>query len=327
MHVTDKKHKIEPRFVPIYVLTLTALFAIILISIVQWSGYYQWTALVGEISVVDSMMSSEILITDSMIVQGILLLGAVCGIFGIIEEKGRFLLTVVLALGCSFLTLLYGILGMSDLLAASVPALYALATIAVVYRYRESLNKMLLVMTPMLALLLTMGSMGLVYASVVVLYLFIVAIRYRRTSTSKVVTQYNEIEIYSQDSGILIALKVIAATMISVIPIVVLDLCGIVKLEMIESLEQSMIVSAGIFLWCAITMLITLYIEASFCYRLGEVEDYRAFRSVRTKKRYYMGIVVCIILLIAVLVIAYNGFITIEIISDFADYIQVYLMK
>lgn len=316
MHVTYKKLQVESRFLPVYVLTLIALFVIIITSIAECSGFSQWTGLVEEMVFVDGMMG-----------QGLLLLGAVCGIFGIIEEKRRFLLTVVLALGVSFLTLLYGILEMSDLLVASVPAIYALATIAVVYRYRDSLNRMLLATTPMLALLLIMGSMGLVYAGAVVLYLLIVVIRYRRTSTSKKVTQCHEVEIYSQDSGILILLKVMVSILVSVIPVVVLDLYGSVEFGVIESLNRTMIVSVAIFLWCAITMLITLYIEASFCYRLGEVADYRAFRSMRTKKRYYRGIVVCVILLIAVLVIAYNGFITMVTISELADVIQVYIIK
>ncbi|WP_426333785.1 hypothetical protein ACN9MH_29080 [Paenibacillus silvae] len=52
-------------------------------------------------------------------------------------------------------------------------------------------------------------------------------------------------------------------------------------------------------------------IERTFHYRIGEVPDYQAFKSVQSKRRYQQGIIACTALAVTTLLSEYNGMISI----------------
>lgn len=54
----------------------------------------------------------------------------------------------------------------------------------------------------------------------------------------------------------------------------------------------------------------TVDIERSFHYKIGEVPDYRAFKSVKTKGYYQKGIIVCTAIAVTLLLSEYNGIVS-----------------
>ena len=53
-------------------------------------------------------------------------------------------------------------------------------------------------------------------------------------------------------------------------------------------------------------------IERTFHYRIGEVPDYQAFKTVQTKRHYQQGIIACIALAVTILLSEYNGMLSIN---------------
>lgn len=98
--------------------------------------------------------------------------------------------------------------------------------------------------------------------------------------------------------------------------IVAAYLAGILAMYLISMpLEEAMYLagferyaaSIIVFFGGAIAVCLTVDIEHSFYYRLDEVEDYKAFRSIKTKTRYNYGVIICMMICFLILSSEYNG--------------------
>ncbi len=114
---------------------------------------------------------------NSMIMaQGLLIFAAIYAIYGVIEERRRFLLTCTLTTGLSLLTLFNYSVRINNLLVDFLLPVLTLAAVSIIYRYRKEPESLFLF--PIMGFLMVVKSTGIIYASVAMIYLVYVLIKY-----------------------------------------------------------------------------------------------------------------------------------------------------
>jgi len=103
--------------------------------------------------------------------QGMLIFSCFYAMFGIVSEKKRFLLYAFLGLGLSMLSFFNLTIRITNLLVDFLLPIYALAILAVVYRYRNEMKRACLVVLPLAGLLTVMKSTGIIFAAIGLIFL------------------------------------------------------------------------------------------------------------------------------------------------------------
>lgn len=91
-------------------------------------------------------------------------------IFGIIEEKKRFLLYVILSMGCSFMIYLNMTIRIQNLLVDFILPLLTLATCSFIYHKRYDIKKVAYLLIPLLAFMTVMKETGVFFMIISYLY-------------------------------------------------------------------------------------------------------------------------------------------------------------
>lgn len=114
---------------------------------------------------------------NSMVMaQGLLIFAALYAIYGVIEERRRFLLTGVLTTGLCLLSLFNYTVRINDLLVDFLLPVLTLAAISIIYRYRKEPESLYLF--PIMGFLMVVKSTGIIYSSLAMMYLVFVLVKY-----------------------------------------------------------------------------------------------------------------------------------------------------
>ncbi len=122
---------------------------------------------------------------NMLFAQGLLIYSCIYAIFGIIEEKKRFLLYMVLGTSLSVLAIFNISIRINTLLVDFILPVLTLATIASIYKYRNNIVTGYKAILPMLGLLAIVKSTGIVFALFAVLYLLYETYRYSKDKSNK----------------------------------------------------------------------------------------------------------------------------------------------
>ncbi len=109
-----------------------------------------------------------------LIGQGLLIFACFYAMFGIISEKGRFLLYAFLGLGCSALSWFNLTVRINNLLVDFLLPLYTLALFALIHRYRDDLKTACIALIPIAGFLTVIKNTGLIFALIGLIELFFV---------------------------------------------------------------------------------------------------------------------------------------------------------
>lgn len=113
-----------------------------------------------------------------LLAQAMLIFACFAAMFGVIRDRQRFLLTLVLATACSMLSFYNISIRINNLLVDFLLPMLALAAIAAIYSQRKNLNQLFIIVTPILALLVIIKSTGVFYAAVAAIYLLYVVVKH-----------------------------------------------------------------------------------------------------------------------------------------------------
>ena len=109
-----------------------------------------------------------------LFIQGLLIFSAFYAMFGIIEEKKRFLLYSFLAAGCSLLSIFNITIRINNLLVDFILPVLSLASLAIIYTYRHDLKKTW-ILIPILGLENIVKSTGIIFSSIPLIYFIYIA--------------------------------------------------------------------------------------------------------------------------------------------------------
>lgn len=344
-----------------------------------------------------------------LMAQNLIIFACFLAIFSVIKERKRSLLTLFLTVGCSFFSYFNLTIRINNLLVDFLLPVLTLAIIAVIYAYRKNIDKMFILIIPMIGFLLILKNTGVIYALVACTYLLYIAIlckreyligycptRLQRTQKGKLICLFfyskvllvllfsfsttifwkihlhrtfsdvenkfsmdltqlsqgfqqktlNEIEeivhlylstVLDESSrvtfgyffinviailGWIIGTKLLKKKwrLLQVVVLANIFLVsyyiGILGMYIFQMPTEEAIVLAGferytssimIFFLGLIVICATVDIEHSFYYKIGEVEDYRSFRSIESKNCYMYGVISLLIILMLILTSEYNG--------------------
>lgn len=105
-----------------------------------------------------------------LFIQGLLIFSCFYAMFGIIQEKKRFLLYVFLGAGCSLLSIFNITIRINNLLVDFLLPVMSLAVFVMIYKYRYDLRKTWCIV-PVLGLLSIVKSTGAIFVLIDILYL------------------------------------------------------------------------------------------------------------------------------------------------------------
>ncbi|APO43062.1 hypothetical protein BS614_02595 [Paenibacillus xylanexedens] len=106
-----------------------------------------------------------------LLAQGLLIFSCFYAVFGIVSEKKRFLLYAFLGLGLSTLSFFNLTIRITNLLVDFLLPIYALAILAVIYQYRNEIQKACIVVPPLAGLLTIIKSTGIIFAAIGLIFL------------------------------------------------------------------------------------------------------------------------------------------------------------
>ncbi|WP_340031513.1 hypothetical protein NSQ20_31280 [Paenibacillus sp. FSL K6-1122] len=106
-----------------------------------------------------------------LLAQGLLIFSCFYAMFGIVSEKKRFLLYAFLGLGLSTLSFFNLTIRITNLLVDFLLPIYALAILAVIYQYRNEIQKACIVVPPLAGLLTIIKSTGIIFAAIGLIFL------------------------------------------------------------------------------------------------------------------------------------------------------------
>lgn len=109
--------------------------------------------------------------------QGLLIFSCFYAFFGIIREKKRFLLYSFLGAGCAVLSVFNITIRINNLLVDFILPVMSLAAIAILYRYKDSIQKACALVCPILGLLAIVKSTGVIFSGFAALYLVYVFLK------------------------------------------------------------------------------------------------------------------------------------------------------
>lgn len=150
--------------------------------------------------------------------QGLLVFACFYAIFGIINQKSRFLLYTILATGLSFLALLNISIRIDNLLVDFLLPMLTLAALAMVYILRDNLTGTLRTIAPVVGLLSIVKNTGLIYLAIILLYLLYTTVSCRRINTREQVVETEFAQIYRYDTFWWIILKFVCACTLYCVP-------------------------------------------------------------------------------------------------------------
>ncbi|MDO5811653.1 MAG: hypothetical protein Q4Q31_01030 [Bacillota bacterium] len=320
-----------------------------------------------------------------LFMQGIYIFSCFYAIFGIIQEKKRFLLYTFLAAGCSLLSIFNITIRINNLLVDFVLPIVSLAVFSISYTYRHDLKKAMIAL-PILGLLTIVKSTGSIFALINLIYIIYLAFIDRDTrkksnikwvlpfalsylpiilwqlhmktafagvsnkfdvSSTQIKTTndiHKIIQLFIKSSfdfssrqtlGIFIfEIVTIVATLflyfflkkkwalikalIALDIMLILYYLGILAMYIFSMPLDEALYLAGferysasiVVLFCgALIMCATVDLENSFSIKMNDTYNYRAFKSIKTKKYYQMGIIASLSLAIITLLSEYNGMI------------------
>lgn len=120
-----------------------------------------------------------------LIAQGLLIFSCFYAIFGIIEEKKRFLLYGFLGAGCSILSIFNITVRINNLLVDFLLPIYTLVLLVIAYRYRKSVKKACIGIVPIAGMLMIIKNTGIIYAVIGLIYLVVLWIKNKETQRLK----------------------------------------------------------------------------------------------------------------------------------------------
>ncbi len=121
-----------------------------------------------------------------LLAQNILIFSCMLSVFGIIQEKNRFLLYIFLAFGMTLLSILNITIRINNLLVDFLLPMCTLSAIAIIYIYKDQLSKTMLCLIPLLAMTNLLKSTGLIFSSIALCFFAYTLIRdkkYRNLKT------------------------------------------------------------------------------------------------------------------------------------------------
>ncbi len=325
--------------------------------------------------------------------QGLLIFSCIYAVFGIIEEKKRFLLYGVLGCGLAALAPFNISIRINTLLVDFILPILTLAIIAVIYQYRNRLSRGYVAIFPMLSLLVIVKNIGILFAVIAMLYLGYAVWHYPQAEASRwrvylggivtavgslfttviwhwhmhwrfqSVTNKFETDVVSLQEGLsqktpqvreavtdlfietvmdvrfmgtlgIILFSVLALVAVGVAhyvlkkkwylsKMVFIGLMGVgiyhvgilgmylFSMPTIEALNLAGLeryVSSIVILYGGLlVMCLTLNIEDSFAYKIGDVADYKSFRTIETKKYYNQTVVALSAVAFMIISSEYNG--------------------
>lgn len=331
-----------------------------------------------------------------LIAQGLLIFSCFYAIFGIIEEKKRFLLYGFLGAGCSILSIFNITVRINNLLVDFLLPIYTLVLLVIAYRYRKSVKKACIGIVPIAGMLMIIKNTGIIYAVIGLIYLVVLWIKNKETQRLKsglyvvgtITASFfpyllwivhltvrfqgvdNKFEIsadqlnsvsggkspeevrqiislfihsvfdmrtrpalgvitfhFAAIGAIIFAAVVLKKkwslwkALVSLDIVLILYYIGILGLYIFSMPSDEAVVLAGFERYASsivvlfaggLVLCATVDLEGSFYYKLGNMPDYRAFKSIESKDRYQKGIIVTVGLSIALLMSEYSGMKTIQ---------------
>ena len=121
-----------------------------------------------------------------LIAQGLIIFGAFYAMFGIIEEKKRFLLYAFMGLGLSLLSIINITIRMNNLLVDFLLPILSLACISLIYRYRNKIKKTIFPLILILGLLTIIKSTGVIFATFAICYFVYILLKLNK---DKIITK------------------------------------------------------------------------------------------------------------------------------------------
>lgn len=118
-----------------------------------------------------------------LFLQGLIIFSSFYCLFGIIEEKKRFLLYSFLATGCSLLSIFNITIRINNLLVDFILPTMCLASIAIIYTYRNDLKKAWMLI-PILGLLTIIKSTGSLFVLIAIIYFMYISHKQRKIKYS-----------------------------------------------------------------------------------------------------------------------------------------------
>lgn len=118
-----------------------------------------------------------------LFLQGLIIFSSFYCLFGIIEEKKRFLLYSFLAAGCSLLSIFNITIRINNLLVDFILPTMCLASIAIIYTYRNDLKKTW-ILIPILGLLTIIKSTGSLFVLIAIIYFMYISHKQRKIKYS-----------------------------------------------------------------------------------------------------------------------------------------------
>ena len=118
-----------------------------------------------------------------LFLQGLIIFSSFYCLFGIIEEKKRFLLYSFLAAGCSLLSIFNITIRINNLLVDFILPTMCLASIAIIYTYRNDLKKAW-ILIPILGLLTIIKSTGSLFVLIAIIYFMYISHKQRKIKYS-----------------------------------------------------------------------------------------------------------------------------------------------
>ncbi len=118
-----------------------------------------------------------------LLAQALLIFACFYAMFGIIAQRRRFLLAVIIAAGGAILTYFNVSIRMNTLLVDFLLPMLCLAAISCIHRYRKWLWYQLCLVTPILGFLMIVKSTGVLFAAVAFVYLLYTIVKYRDVNT------------------------------------------------------------------------------------------------------------------------------------------------
>lgn len=319
-----------------------------------------------------------------LFIQGIYIFACFYAIFGIIQERKRFLLYVFLASGCAILSIFNITIRINNLLVDFILPIVTLAVFSILYTYRNDLKKAMICI-PILGILTIVKSTGVIFVGIDLVYFIYLIIESKKIKNIKYfilsllsfiptilwnihMTSFSSIQhkfdvssnLQSVDKtgeqireiinlfikstfdftsrqtlGVFIfeILAILTCVfvyiflkkkwsllkaMIALDIMLVLYYLGILAMYIFSMPLDEALYLAGferysasiVVLFCgALVMCATVDLENSFSIKMYDVYNYRAFKSVKTKKYYQVGIIVCLALSVITLLSEYNGMI------------------
>lgn len=267
-----------------------------------------------------------------LFLQGLIIFSSFYCLFGIIEEKKRFLLYSFLAAGCSLLSIFNITIRINNLLVDFILPTMCLASIAIIYTYRNDLKKAW-ILIPILGLLTIIKSTGSLFVLIAIIYYMYISMKQKKLKYSLIlVTSYLpilfwQIHMKLEFVGIKNKFDLASASAASKSTDDIIKICKLYVQTCFDvSSRQTLGVlcfdealylagferysSSIVVLFCGCIMLCaTIDLSNAFSIKMGNHYNYKAFHSIKTKQYYQIAVIITLVICTITLISEYNGLI------------------